>query len=83
MMDSEGADAFAVALGELVAGTHVVRLYCEDLELIDAAGMRALATAAFGHPGRRVVITSAGATVIRAWTLLGHDTSSPRVEMEP
>jgi len=83
VVDSEGADAFAVALRELVDSSQVLRLRYEDLELLDAAGMRALAEAAASHPGRRIVISGATATVRRAWTLLGHDISSPQVEMEP
>lgn len=82
VVDSEGAVAFGVAVRELAARSPTPRLRCEDLELIDAAGMRALAAAA-GQSGQRLVITGAGPTVRRAWTLSGHDRSCPEVEMEP
>lgn len=82
VVDSEGAEAFGVAVRQLAAQSPVLRLRCEDMELIDAAGMRALATAAAEDPARRVVMSGAGATVRRAWALLGLDLACPQVEME-
>lgn len=81
VVDAEGAEAFGVAVGELAARFPVLRLRCEEMELIDAAGMRALAAAA-GHPGRRVVVSGAGGTVRRAWDLLGLHQACPQVEMD-
>lgn len=82
IVDFEGADAFGVAVDELASRSPILRLRCDEVELIDAAGMRALATAA-ALPGRRVVVSGAGATVRRAWTLLGLDLACPQVEIEP
>lgn len=83
VVDSEGADAFGVAVDELASRSPILRLRCDEVELIDAAGMRALARAAAGRPGHRVVVSGAGATVRRAWTLLGLDVACPQVEIEP
>jgi anti-anti-sigma regulatory factor len=81
VVDSEGAEAFGVAVGELAARSPILRLRCEDLELIDAAGMRSLAAAA-SRPGRRVIVSGAGATVRRAWEFLGLHLACPQVEMD-
>ena len=82
VVDAEGAEAFGIAVSELVARSATVQLLCEELELMDAAGMRALRAAA-GLPGRRVVLRGVNATVRRPWSLLGFDASAGSMEMAP
>ncbi|WP_033214972.1 MEDS domain-containing protein [Kitasatospora phosalacinea] len=83
VVDFEGAGAFRTALDELVARCATVRLRCEDLELMDAAGMRALVDAARESPGRRIVIENADETFRRCWSLLGYDVPQIPVELAP
>lgn len=83
VVDSEGAAIFRTAMGELVARSTTVRLRCEDLELMDAAGMRALAEAAREVPGHRIVLEGANDTVRRCWSLLGYDVPQIPVELAP
>ncbi|MFC8448753.1 MEDS domain-containing protein [Kitasatospora sp. NPDC057223] len=83
VVDSEGAATFRTALGELVARSATVRLQCEDLDLMDAAGMRALAEVAREDPSRRIVVESANETFRRCWSLLGYDAPQIPVELAP
>ncbi|MFJ8043325.1 MEDS domain-containing protein [Kitasatospora sp. NPDC096147] len=83
VVDSEGAEAFRTALGELFARSATVRLRCEETEFMDAAGMRALAEATRAVPGRRVLLEHANETVRRCWTLLGYDHPLIPVELTP
>ncbi|RPE31893.1 MEDS domain-containing protein [Kitasatospora cineracea] len=83
VVDSDSADTFRTALDELVTRSATVRLRCEDLELVDAAGMRALVDAARAVPGRRIVIEKADETFRRCWSLLGYDAPQIPVELAP
>ncbi|BAJ33191.1 MULTISPECIES: MEDS domain-containing protein [Kitasatospora] len=83
VVDSDGADAFRTALDELVARSSTLRLRCEELELMDAAGMRALVDAARRAPGRRIVIEKADETFRHCWSLLGYDVPQIPVELAP
>jgi anti-anti-sigma regulatory factor len=83
VVDAEGAAAFRIAVDELVSRSTTVRLQCGDLELMDVAGMGALAAAARGLPGGRVVLHDANETLRRCWELLGYDTPEIPVEMAP
>ncbi|MHA6758613.1 MEDS domain-containing protein [Streptacidiphilus sp. PAMC 29251] len=60
--------------------TAAVRLHCEHLELMDTAGLRALAEAARTAPGRRVLVEQANDTVRRCWDLLGYGAPQSAVE---
>ena len=86
VVDAEGAATFRTAMGELVSGpgarqTAPLRLHCEHLELMDAAGMRALVGAARSLPDRRVLLEQANGTVRRCWELLGYHRSQSAVEL--
>ncbi|RAJ45352.1 STAS domain-containing protein [Kitasatospora sp. SolWspMP-SS2h] len=83
VVDFEGAEAFRTALDALVARSATVRLRCQDLELVDVAGMRALADAARGVPGRRIVVENTDETFRRCWSLLGYDVPQIPVELAP
>ncbi|WP_405577330.1 MEDS domain-containing protein [Streptomyces sp. NBC_01190] len=83
LVDTEGAAAFGTALRELLTQCGTVRLDCEKLEWMDAAGMTALARSARDLPGRRVVLDRANETVRRVWDLLGYDSPLIRVELGP
>ncbi|WP_180290722.1 MEDS domain-containing protein [Streptomyces sp. TLI_171] len=83
VVDFEGAETFRTALEELVARSATVRLRCEDLALVDAAGMRALVDAACETPGRRIVVENADETFRRCWSLLGYDVPQIPVELAP
>ncbi|MFJ9523394.1 MEDS domain-containing protein [Kitasatospora sp. NPDC101801] len=80
VVDSESADAFGTALGELLARTATLRLHCGGTEFMDAAGMQALVRAAGELPGRRVLLENANETVRRCWALLGYD--HPQIPVE-
>jgi anti-anti-sigma regulatory factor len=83
VVDGDGATAFRTAVSELLALSAVVRLRCEGLELMDAAGMRALLDATAPYPDRRVVLEGTNATVRRCWALLGYDGLQSTVEFAP
>ncbi|QKW23312.1 MEDS domain-containing protein [Kitasatospora sp. NA04385] len=83
VVDFEGVESFRTALDALVARSATVRLRCEGLELVDAAGMRALVDAACGSPGRRIVIENPDETFRRCWSLLGYDVPQIPVELAP
>ncbi|GLW55141.1 MEDS domain-containing protein [Kitasatospora phosalacinea] len=83
VVDSDSADTFRTALDELAARSATVRLLCEDLELVDAAGMRALVDVACKAPGRRIVIEKADETFRHCWSLLGYDVPQIPVELAP
>jgi anti-anti-sigma regulatory factor len=83
VVDAEGAAAFHAAVGQLALRSATVRLRCEGLELMDAAGMEALAMVARERPGRRVLVQGANETVRRCWSLLGYDVPEVPVEMAP
>ncbi|MHA6765166.1 MEDS domain-containing protein [Streptacidiphilus sp. PAMC 29251] len=83
VVDAEGAAVFRTAVSELLARSATVRLRCQELQLMDAAGMEVLADCARARPGRKVVIEGANQTVRRCWTLLGYDTPQVPVELVP
>jgi ABC-type transporter Mla MlaB component len=83
LVDSEGAAAFGTVMRELLSRCGTVRLDCEHLEWMDAAGMTALAHSARAFPGRQVVLSGANETVRRVWGLLGYDTPFVPVELRP
>ncbi|WP_329140483.1 MEDS domain-containing protein [Streptomyces sp. NBC_01476] len=83
LVDSEGAETFGTAMRELLARCGTVRLDCENLEWMDAAGMTALVQSARAFPGRLVVLSGANETVRRVWALLGYDSPVVPVELGP
>lgn len=83
VIDSEGAPAFGAVLRTLLAQTATVRLLCQGLEFLDAAGMSALAEAARGLPDRKVVLDGTNETVRLAWDLSGFATPAMPVVMTP
>ncbi len=80
VVDTEGAESFRIALGELVALAPVVHLECGDLEFMDSAGLTVLARAARGLANRRIELHHANATLRRSWALLGFE--SPEIPVE-
>jgi anti-anti-sigma regulatory factor len=83
VVDAHGALAFRTAVGQLLARSAVLRLHCGGLELMDVAGMGALAEAARARTGRRVVLHGADETLRRCWDLLGYNAPEIPVEMAP
>ncbi|MFC1413228.1 MEDS domain-containing protein [Streptacidiphilus sp. N1-12] len=83
VIDADGAAAFRTAVGELLARSATVRLRCQDLQLMDAAAMEALAGCVRALPGRKVVLEGVNGTVRRCWSLLGYDTPQIPVELAP
>ncbi|MER8186930.1 MEDS domain-containing protein [Kitasatospora sp. NPDC094015] len=82
VVDTEGAETFRTALGELLTLTPVLHLECGDLEFMDSAGLTVLATAARGLPGRRIELHRANETLRRGWTLLGFEHPEIPVELK-
>ncbi|MFG3510681.1 MEDS domain-containing protein [Streptomyces sp. NPDC047821] len=83
VIDSEGAEAFAAAVRAALTHAETVRLRFDRLQLIDAAGMRALADAVMDVPGRTVHIEGANETVRLCWDLSGFAVPEVPVEMIP
>ena len=83
VVDLDGAAAFGTAVRELLASTSILSLHCQDLRLMDAAAMRALAEAALSIEGRKVLIEGANRTVRRNWSLAGYDSPQIPVELLP
>ncbi|GAA2437632.1 MULTISPECIES: MEDS domain-containing protein [Streptomyces] len=81
VIDSEGAEAFAAAIRAAAVRTETVRLRFDRVEMIDAAGMRALADAARQVPGRTVLVEGANDTVRLCWDLSGFAVPEVPVEM--
>jgi anti-anti-sigma regulatory factor len=77
----EAADSFAAALRALLARTKRLRLDCVNLELIDAAGWRALIGAAVGIPGAVILLEQVNETVAAAWRLSGYDDGTAPVRV--
>jgi anti-anti-sigma regulatory factor len=77
----EAAASFAAALRALLARYVRVRLDCTKLELIDAAGWRALVEAATSAPGARVLLERVNDTVAAAWRLSGYDDGTIPVQV--
>ncbi|MEU3861553.1 MEDS domain-containing protein [Streptomyces sp. NPDC028722] len=83
VIDAEGAPAFAAILRTLLARTATVRLLCQALDFLDAAGMSALADAAAHLPDRKVVLEGTNETVRLAWELSGFAAPVVPVVMTP
>jgi hypothetical protein len=66
--------AFAAALRGALRRSPRVTLGCERLELIDAAGWRALVEAVADVPGAQVVLDGANETILETWHLSGYAT---------
>ncbi len=81
VIDSEGAAAFGAAVVAVAAHAVTVRLRFDRLDLIDAAGMQALADAARHLPERTVVVEGANETVRLCWDLSGLAVPEVPVEM--
>jgi anti-anti-sigma factor len=83
VVDAEGADAFRTALTAAVGrGPGELRLHCEELEFMDASGMRALVQAARAADGPGVRLLGVNETVLRCWELLGYGHPDIPVELE-
>ncbi|MFJ9344512.1 MEDS domain-containing protein [Streptomyces sp. NPDC101733] len=80
VIDSDGAHAFGSVLRAATLNARAVRLCFEDVELIDAAGMRALVDAALHLPDRSVTVEGANRTVRRSWQLSGY--AVPEIPVE-
>ncbi|MGW6950197.1 MEDS domain-containing protein [Streptomyces xanthophaeus] len=72
VIDSDCALAFNAAARAAVRRTSTVTLRFDRLEMIDAAGMRALIDAARCRPGCRIVVEGANETVRLVWELAGY-----------
>ncbi|MEC3998714.1 MEDS domain-containing protein [Actinacidiphila sp. DG2A-62] len=83
VVDAEGADAFGTALAQLLRTTPTLRLRCEGLQLMDAAGLQTLAWAAAALPGRKVLLIGANPVVRKCWDLLGFDDPGVPAELVP
>ncbi|GHE27687.1 hypothetical protein GCM10017673_32400 [Streptosporangium violaceochromogenes] len=83
VVDSDGAAAFGAALAAAAALSPALRLRLDDLELMDAAGMRALVEAAAGTSVRRITVEGANPTVRSCWEMLGYSTCEVPVELTP
>jgi anti-anti-sigma regulatory factor len=81
VVDADGAIAFHIAVTELLTTTASLRLRCDGLDMMDAAGMEVLAKAAGALPGRKILLESANPTVRRCWELLGYDDPAVPVEL--
>jgi ABC-type transporter Mla MlaB component len=82
VVDTEGAESFRTALGELLTLAPVVHLECGGLEFMDSAGLTVLAGAARGLPERRIEIHHANETLRRSWSLLGFENPEIPVELK-
>ncbi len=83
VVDSDGAAAFGAALVAASALSPVLRLRLDRLELMDAAGMRALVEAAAGATVQRITIEGANPTVRSCWEMLGYSSYEIPVELTP
>ncbi|MFD3548848.1 MEDS domain-containing protein [Streptomyces sp. NPDC058655] len=80
VIDSDGAQAFGSVLRAAAQHTSAIRLCFAGVELIDAAGMRALVDAAQHLPDRSVVVEGANRMVRLSWELSGF--AVPEVPVE-
>lgn len=89
VVDADGADAFrtavtaAAAQDPTAAQGPALRLHCEELDFMDAAGMQALVQAARDLDGRVVHLLGVNETVRRCWDLLGYQHPDIPVELAP
>lgn len=82
-VDMDGARAFAALLRAVLARGGRARLHCEELELIDAAGLRVLRNAVVAVPGSSIRIEGANDTIRKAWVLSGYAGAGLPVELAP
>lgn len=75
----EAAAAFEATMRALLARSSWLRLDCAQLELIDAAGWRALIAATTGTPGAQVLLERVNDTVAAAWRLSGYENGTTQV----
>ncbi|GAA2885906.1 hypothetical protein GCM10010517_49550 [Streptosporangium fragile] len=80
-VDADGAEVFRAALVTAAALAPTLRLRFDELELMDAAGMRALVEAATHSRVRRITVEGANATVRLCWEMLGYGTYDVPVEL--
>ncbi|MDP9863294.1 MULTISPECIES: MEDS domain-containing protein [Streptosporangium] len=83
VVDSDGAAAFSAALAAAAVLSPVLRLRFDELELMDAAGMRALVEAAARAPVSSITVEGANPTVRSCWEMLGYSTYEAPVELTP
>ncbi|MEU0518291.1 MEDS domain-containing protein [Streptosporangium sp. NPDC006007] len=83
VVDSDGAAAFGAALAAATALSPALRLRLDELELMDAAGMRALVEAAADTGVHRITVEGANPTVRSCWEMLGYSTCEVSVELMP
>ncbi|MEV8634850.1 MEDS domain-containing protein [Streptosporangium sp. NPDC051023] len=83
VVDSDGAVAFGAALAAATALSPTLRLRLDELELMDAAGMRALVEAATGTAVHRITVEGANPTVRACWEMLGYSSCEIPVELTP
>lgn len=83
VVDADGAEAFRIALDQLLRTTATLRLRCDGLQLMDVAGMRTLAEATGTLPGRKVLLAGANSVVRKCWDLLGFDDPAVCAELVP
>ncbi|GGZ81975.1 hypothetical protein GCM10010371_47060 [Streptomyces subrutilus] len=81
VIDSDGAQAFGSVLRAAALHTSAVRLRFDEVDLIDAAGMRALVDAALHLPDRSVIVEGANRTVRLSWELSGFAVPDVPVEV--
>nr|WSX53421.1 MEDS domain-containing protein [Streptomyces sp. NBC_00974] len=80
VIDSDGAHAFGSVLRAAALHTPAIRLRFDEVEMMDAAGMRALVDAALHLPDRSVTVEGANQIVKLSWELSGY--SVPEIPVE-
>ncbi|WP_433250746.1 MEDS domain-containing protein [Streptosporangium sp. CA-135522] len=83
VVDADGAAAFSAALTAAAVLSPALRLRFDELELMDAAGMRALAEVAARAPVRSITVEGANPTVRSCWEMLGYGSYEAPVELTP
>jgi anti-anti-sigma regulatory factor len=80
VVDFVAASAFGAAVRGALARSGVVRLRCDGLELIDAAGIQELVSSVRETRGGFVRVEAANPTVRRLWQLSGFEAVQQAVE---
>ena len=78
----ESLRAFATALRGALIRTPHLRLGCERLELIEAAGWRVLVETVAGTPGASLLLEGVNETVHGAWLLSGYGAAGIAVQVQ-
>jgi anti-anti-sigma regulatory factor len=81
VVDLDGARAFSAALKAALALSPHLVLQCDTLEMISAAGLRALVETVTETQGSAVVLTGATRIVRRVWALSGYGAAGIAVEV--